>query len=56
VVANGGVCAAIETDHDDDERPLRESLRVRPEHLRRLGWHTMRVHAFELFTDPGADA
>lgn len=55
VVANGGVCAAIETDHDDD-RPLRESLRVRPEHLRRLGWHTMRVHAFELFTDPEAVA
>ncbi|MFC7432491.1 MULTISPECIES: AAA family ATPase [unclassified Agrococcus] len=56
VVANGGVCAAIETDHEDDDRPLRETLRVRPEHLRRLGWHTMRVHAFELFTDPDAVA
>lgn len=52
VVANGGVCAAIESDHDDEERSLREALRLRPEHLRRLGWHTMRVHAFELFTDP----
>ena len=31
---------------------LREALRLRPEVLRRFGWHTMRVHAFELFTDP----
>ncbi|ROR66223.1 AAA family ATPase [Agrococcus jenensis] len=52
VVANGGVCAAIEADHDDGERTLREALRLRPEVLRRFGWHTMRVHAFELFTDP----
>ncbi|GEK79735.1 AAA family ATPase [Agrococcus baldri] len=52
VVANGGVCAAIEADHDDGDRTLREALRLRPEVLRRFGWHTMRVHAFELFTDP----
>ena len=52
VVANGGVCAAIEADHDDGDRTLREALRLRPEILRRFGWHTMRVHAFELFTDP----
>ena len=52
VVANGGICAAIEADHDDGDRTLREALRLRPEVLRRFGWHTMRVHAFELFTDP----
>ncbi len=52
VVANGGICAAIEADHDDGDRTLREALRLRPEILRRFGWHTMRVHAFELFTDP----
>ncbi|MGM1028322.1 MAG: AAA family ATPase [Actinomycetota bacterium] len=52
VVANGGVCAAIEADHDDGDRTLREALRLRPEVLRRFGWHTMRVHAFEVFTDP----
>lgn len=56
VVANGGVCAAIEADHDDGDRTLREALRLRPEVLRRFGWHTMRVHAFELFTDPEAVA
>lgn len=52
VVANGGVCAAIDSDHQGDDRSLRSSLRLRPEHLRRLGWHVARVHAFELFTDP----
>ena len=35
---------------------LRESLRLRPEVLRRLGWHYLRVHAFELFSDPDAVA
>ena len=35
---------------------LRESLRLRPEMLRRLGWHYLRVHAFELFKDPDAVA
>ena len=34
------------------ESSLRESLRLRPELLRRLGWHYLRVHAFELFSDP----
>ena len=33
---------------------LRESLRLRPEVLRRLGWHYLRVHSFELFSDPDA--
>ena len=37
-------------------RSLRESLRLRPEVLRRLGWHYARVHAFELFADPEAVA
>ena len=35
---------------------LRESLRMRPELLRRLGWHYLRVHIFELFSDPDAVA
>jgi hypothetical protein len=32
------------------------SLRLRPELLRRLGWHYLRVHNFELFADPEAVA
>jgi hypothetical protein len=56
VVANGGRCATIETDAALQGTSLRESLRLRPELLRRLGWHYARVHAFELFSDPDAVA
>ncbi|ROQ38643.1 hypothetical protein EDF46_2284 [Frondihabitans sp. PhB188] len=56
VCANDGVCVTIETDSTLVESSLRESLRERPEILRRLGWHYVRVHAFQLFTDPDAVA
>jgi hypothetical protein len=52
VAANGGTCIVVETDAVLIGRSLRESLRLRPEVLRRLGWHYARVHAFELFSDP----
>ncbi|MFD2674351.1 ATP-binding protein [Gulosibacter bifidus] len=35
---------------------LRETLRLRPELLKRLGWYYLRVHAFELFANPEAVA
>jgi hypothetical protein len=56
VAANGGTCVVVETDRVLIGRSLRESLRLRPEVLRRLGWHYARVHAFELFADPEAVA
>jgi hypothetical protein len=56
VASHGGVCVAIETDSVLLRASLRESLRLRPELLRRLGWHYMRVHVFELFSDPDAVA
>jgi len=56
VVANAGLCVVVETDSVLLGRSLRESLRLRPEVLRRLGWHYARVHAFELFADPDAVA
>jgi hypothetical protein len=56
VVSHGGICVAIETDAVLNTRTLRESLRLRPELLRRLGWHYLRVHSFELFSDPDAVA
>ena len=56
VVANGGTCIVVDTDAVLAGRSLRESLRLRPEVLRRLGWHYARVHAFELFSDPDAVA
>ena len=51
-----GKCLTIETDMVLQNMSLRESLRLRPELLRRLGWHYLRVHAFELFSDPDAVA
>ena len=56
VAANGGMCVVVDTDSVLVGRSLREALRLRPEVLRRLGWHYARVHAFELFTDPDAVA
>jgi hypothetical protein len=56
VASHGGVCVAIETDTVLLRGSLRESLRLRPELLRRLGWHYLRVHVFELFSDPDAVA
>jgi len=52
VAAHGGVCVTIETDASLVRGSLRETLRLRPEVLRRLGWHYVRVHAFQLFSDP----
>lgn len=37
---------------DTSTLTLRESLRLRPELLKRLGWYYLRVHAFELFANP----
>ena len=56
VASHGGMCVAIETDAQLHSTSLRESLRLRPELLRRLGWHYLRVHSFELFSDPDAVA
>ena len=47
-----GRAVAVETDAVLARGSLRESLRLRPEMLRRLGWHYIRIHAFELFADP----
>ena len=56
VASRGGMCAAIDSDPVLMGMSLRESLRLRPEVLRRLGWHYVRVHSFELFSEPDAVA
>ena len=56
VTSHKGMCLTIETDTVLHGSSLRESLRLRPELLRRLGWHYLRVYAFELFSDPSAVA
>ena len=55
-VAHAGRAAVVETDAVVNRASLRESLRLRPEVLRRLGWHYLRVHSFELFSNPEAVA
>jgi hypothetical protein len=52
VVSFGEKAVVIETDATVSQFTLRESLRLRPEVLRRLGWHYLRVHSFELFSTP----
>ncbi len=56
VTSNRGMCLTIETDTVLQGSSMREALRLRPELLRRLGWHYLRVYAFELFSDPDAVA
>src|SRR5690606_32111355 len=48
-----GKAVAIDLDADVREASLRETLRLRPMVLRRLGWHYHRVHSFDLFANPG---
>ncbi|MGB3414683.1 MAG: AAA family ATPase [Microbacteriaceae bacterium] len=53
LVANfGGKALVIESDTSVNSNNLRESLRLHPYTLNRLGWHYLRVHSFELFADP----
>ncbi|WP_308465774.1 AAA family ATPase [Rathayibacter soli] len=56
VASHNGRAVVVETDAILGRASLRESLRLRPEVLRRLGWHYMRVHSFELFGNPEAVA
>lgn len=57
LAASYGIRAiVVETDAVVGRTSLRESLRLRPEVLRRLGWHYLRVHSFELFSNPDAVA
>lgn len=51
-----GVCIAVDTDSPLLDMSIREGLRLRPQALGRLGWHYLRVHSFELFSDPDAVA
>jgi hypothetical protein len=56
VAAHAGKAVVVETDEVFVGLSLRESLRLRPDVLRRLGWHYLRVHSFELFGNPEAVA
>ncbi|MBN9224113.1 MAG: AAA family ATPase [Microbacterium sp. SCN 70-27] len=51
-----GKAVVAESDTDATGDTLREALRLRPQILRRLGWHYIRVHAFDLYSDPAGVA
>ncbi len=51
-----GRAVVIESDPESRGESLRETLRLRPNVLRRLGWHYVRVHAFDLYSDPATVA
>ena len=50
------IVPVVESDADTASASLRETLRLRPQNLRRLGWHYARVHAFDLYSDPAGVA
>ncbi|MBW1638173.1 AAA family ATPase [Microbacterium resistens] len=56
VAQHQGKAVVIESDPESRNESLRESLRLRPQVLRRLGWHYIRVHAFDLYSDPASVA
>ncbi|WP_457099428.1 AAA family ATPase [Microbacterium sp. P5_E9] len=56
VAQHDGKAVVVESDPETVGESLRESLRLRPQILRRLGWHYVRVHAFDLYSDPAGVA
>ena len=56
VAKHGGKAVVAESDPEVHGSSMREALRLRPQVLRRLGWHYVRVHAFDLYSDPAAVA
>jgi hypothetical protein len=56
VASYGARAITVETDAALQGSSLRQGLRLRPETLKRLGWHSLRVHSFDLFSDPDAIA
>jgi hypothetical protein len=56
VAQHGGKAVVAESDPETAGESLRETLRLRPQTLRRLGWHYVRVHAFDLYSDPASVA
>ena len=56
VAQYGGKAVVVESDPETIGESLRESLRLRPQILRRLGWHYVRVHSFDVYSDAPAVA
>ena len=52
VISYGNRAAVVLADWMQLDQPLTERLRLRPALLRAMGWQLIRVHSFELFSDP----
>lgn len=52
VLSYGNQAAVIETDATGGSQPLSDRMRLRPALLQSMGWKLIRVHSFELFSDP----
>ena len=52
VLSYGNQAAVIETDSTGGSQPLSDRMRLRPALLQSMGWKLIRVHSFELFSDP----
>ena len=56
VAQYNGKAVVVESDPETVGESLRDSLRLRPQMLRRLGWHYVRVHSFDVYNDAAAVA
>ncbi|MEY4310191.1 MAG: hypothetical protein RLZ71_117 [Actinomycetota bacterium] len=52
VVSYGNQAGVVEADWTAGSQPLSDRLRLRPALLQAMGWKILRVHSFELFSDP----
>ena len=52
VISYGNKAAVVKADWLELGEPIVERLRLHPALLEAMGWHLVRVHSFELFSDP----
>jgi hypothetical protein len=52
VISYGAKAAVVQADWLQMDQPIAERLRLHPALLEAMGWGVIRVHSFELFSDP----
>jgi len=52
VISYGAKAAVVQADWLQMDQPIAERLRLHPALLEAMGWGVVRVHSFELFSDP----
>ena len=52
VISYGNKAGVVQADWMQIEQPIVERLRLHPALLEAMGWQLIRVHSFELFSDP----